>query len=84
MVTANTVYQVKSGLILDQLAKEFAIETSEKDLDQKLEEMAERSGLTVAQLKEFYFKDDKVKNNMLYAIREEKTFAKLAEKVKLS
>ncbi|MFT6604468.1 MAG: trigger factor, partial [Bacteriovoracaceae bacterium] len=43
-------FQVRSGLILDTLAKKFEVETSESDLDAKIEETAKGSGLPVEQL----------------------------------
>jgi trigger factor len=76
-------FQVRSGLILDTLAKKFEVETSESDLDAKIEETAKGSGLPVEQLKQYYSTDEKVRKNMMYAIREEKTFAKLKEQVKV-
>ncbi len=76
-------FQVRSGLILDTLAKKFDVETSESDLDAKIEETAKGSGLPVEQLKQYYSTDEKIRKNMMYAIREEKTFAKLKEQVKV-
>lgn len=76
-------FQVRSGLILDTLAKKFEVETSESDLDAKIEETAKGSGLPVEQLKQYYSTDEKIRKNMMYAIREEKTFAKLKEQVKV-
>lgn len=76
-------FQVRSGLILDTLAKKFDVETSDSDLDAKIEETAKGAGLPVEQLKEYYSSDENIKKNMMYAIREEKTFAKLKEQVKV-
>lgn len=76
-------FQVRSGLILDTLAKKFEVETSDSDLDAKIEETAKGSGLPVEQLKQYYSSDEKIRKNMMYAIREEKTFAKLKEQVKV-
>lgn len=82
-LTAKAIFQVKSGLILDHLAKKFEIEASDKDLDVKIEESAKMTGLKPEQVKEFYLKDEKMKSNLMYAIREEKTFKKLAETIKI-
>jgi trigger factor len=76
-------FQVRSGLILDTLAKKFDVETSESDLDAKIEETAKGSGMPAEQLKQYYSTDEKIRKNMMYAIREEKTFAKLKEQVKV-
>lgn len=76
-------FQVRSGLILDALAKEYSVESSEEDYNAKLKEVAETSGLEIDQIKGFYEKDQKMKNNLMYAIREEKTFEKIYEKVEI-
>lgn len=76
-------FQVRSGLILDTLAKKFEVEATESDLDAKIEETAQGSGLPPEQLKQYYSSDERIRKNMMYAIREEKTFAKIKEQVKV-
>lgn len=76
-------FQVRSGLILDKLANDYSIEATEDDLNAKIEETASTSGLEVEQVKEYYTSDANVKKNLMYAIREEKTFEKLIEQVKV-
>ena len=78
-LTSKAVFQVRSGLILDSLAQKFEVETNEDDLNAKIEEMAGGSGMDVEQIKQFYTSDEKMKNNLKFAIREEKTFAKICE-----
>lgn len=82
-IDAKAEFQVRSGLILDQLAKKFEVEASDADLDAKIEEMAESSGMEKEQLASYYKSNDQVKTNIMYAIREEKTFDKIIENVKL-
>lgn len=79
----KAIFQVKSGLILDTLAKEHNIEASEADFDKKMEESAKGSGLDIEQVKSYYATNDTIKKNMMYAIREEKTFEKLKEVIKV-
>ena len=83
-LTAKAEFQVRSGLILDHLAKEFGVESTEADLDAKIAEMAKVSGLDVEQVKKYYTSNEQTKQNMMYAIREEKTFEKIIEKVKVT
>lgn len=83
-VETKAEFQVKSGLILDSLAKKYNVEASEADLEEKIKEMADQSGMKVDQVKDFYLKNDNVKKNMMYAIREEKTFEKIKEEVKIA
>ena len=77
----KAIFQVKSGLILDSFAKEHNIEANQEDYEKKLEEVAKTSGLGVDQIKGFYDQDEKMKNNLMFAVREEKTFEKMYELV---
>ncbi len=77
-------FQVRSGLILDKLAKEFGVEATEADLDAKIEETAKGSGLDAEQVRKYYTSNEQTKQNLMYAIREEKTFDKIIEKVKVT
>lgn len=77
-------HQVKSGLILESLALEFKIEVGEKDLDEKFAEVAGTSSLPLSDVKDFYLKNDNMKKNLTYAIKEEKTFEKLKSLMKIS
>ncbi|MCO4792489.1 MAG: trigger factor [Bacteriovoracaceae bacterium] len=77
-------FQVKSGLILDTLAKKYNVEADDADLDKKIAETAEGTGADIEQIKKYYTGDEQIKKNMMYAIREEKTFAKIKEEVKLA
>ncbi len=83
-LTTKAEFQVRSGLILDTLATQFKVETSEKDLDEKFSEMAKTSGLSLDEVKKYYKGNDALKKNLIYAIREEKTFEKLREALKIA
>ena len=82
-VTQKAEFQVKSGLILDNLAKKYEIESSDADLDLKIEEMAAQSGMDKEQVANYYTSNENIKSNLMYAIREEKTFAKLITEMKV-
>lgn len=83
-VEQKALFQVRSGLILDHLAKKYAVEATEADLDVKIEEMILQSGMKKEEIENFYKKNANVKNNLMYAIREEKTFAALIKDMKVS
>jgi trigger factor len=83
-ITTKAEFQVRSGLILDHLAQEFKIETSEADFDKKIEESAATAGMDIATVKKYYSSNAQIKNNLMYAIREEKTFEELKKKMKIS
>ncbi len=82
-MNTKAVFQVKSGLILDTLAKDYSVECTEEDMNTKMEEMVKGSGLDLEQIKQYYSSDENVKKNFMYAIREEKTFSKIKEVVKV-
>lgn len=83
-VTTKAEFQVRSGLVLDYLANEFKIETSESDFNKKIEESAATAGIDVETVKKYYSSNAQIKNNLMYAIREEKTFDELKKKIKIS
>lgn len=82
-VDSKAEFQVRSGLILDKLANKFEVEATDTDLDAKIDEMAEQSGMEKDQLASYYKSNEQVKSNIMYAIREEKTFDKIIEQVKI-
>ncbi len=82
-VTQRAVFQVRSGLILDTLAKKYEVEASDADLEAKIEEMATQSGMDKEQVASYYNSNENVKSNIMYAIREEKTFEKLINDMKV-
>jgi trigger factor len=83
-ITAKAIFQVRSGLILDTLAKKYNVEATDADLDKKIMEMVEQSGMEKTQVENYYKNNINVKRNMMYAIREEKTFSAIYTKIKLS
>jgi trigger factor len=83
-VTAKAEFQVRSGLILDKLAKKYKVESTEADLDAKIEEMVSQSGMKKEEIQNFYKNNTNVKTNLMYAIREEKTFAQLIKDIKVN
>ena len=83
-VTQKAMFQVRSGLILDNLARKYNIEASESDLDKKIDEMVSQSGMKKDEISKFYKQNDNVKRNLMYAIREEKTFEAMMRDMKVS
>jgi trigger factor len=80
-MTQKAEFQVRSGLILDTLGRDFKIEPNEEDFKAKLKEMALTSKIDVDKLEQYYTSNENLKKNMFYALREEQTFAKLKEKL---
>jgi trigger factor len=83
-VTAKAMFQVRSGLILEKLATKYKVEATESDLDAKIDEMVGQSGMKKEEISKFYKGNDNIKRNLMYSIREEKTFDKLMKDMKVS
>ncbi len=83
-ITEKALFQVRSGLILDKLATNFGVEVVESDFEAKYEEMVAQSGLPKEQIISYYGGNEKLKQNLKYALREEKTFAKIGELAKIT
>jgi trigger factor len=83
-VTSKALFQVRSGLILDKLARKYNVEATDADLDVKIEEMVSQSGMKKDEISKFYKSNENIKRNLMYAIREEKTFAALTKDMKVS
>jgi trigger factor len=83
-INTKADFQVRSGLVLDHFAQEFKIETSESDFNTKLEESAKTAGIDVETVRKYYSSNEQIKSNMMYAIREEKTFEALKKKLKVT
>ncbi|MBD65145.1 MAG: trigger factor [Halobacteriovoraceae bacterium] len=82
-IAAKAEFQVRSGLILDKLAKKYEVEATDADLDKKIDEMAAQSGMEKEQLASYYTSNENIKSNLMYAIREEKTFDQLISDMKV-
>ena len=82
-VTSKAEFQVKSGLVLEELGKKYAVESTEADLEAKVDEMVKSSGMEADKIREYYMSNEQMKKNMMYAIKEEKTFAALKKDLKI-
>lgn len=83
-VTSKALFQVRSGLILDKLGNKYKVEATEADLDKKIDEMVGQSGMKKEEISKFYKGNENIKKNLMYSIREEKTFEKLMSEMKVS
>jgi trigger factor len=81
---AKASHQVRSGLILDKLAADFKIEATEADFEKKVEEMSKHTGMEPEKVRAYYKEHAEAKRHMLFGIREEKTFEKILEQVKVN
>ena len=82
-VTSKAEFQVKSGLILEELGRKYEVESTDADLEAKIDEMTKSSGMEADKIREYYLSNEQMKKNMMYAIKEEKTFAALKKDLKI-
>lgn len=82
-LNSKAEFQVRSGLILDSLANTNAIEISETDFEEKITSIADMTNGDIEQIKKYYSSNENLKKNMMYALREEKTFDKIKESITL-
>ena len=82
-VTSKAEFQVKSGLILEELGKKYSVESTDADLEAKVDEMVKSSGMEADKIREYYMSNEQMKKNMMYAIKEEKTFTALKADLKI-
>ncbi|MDH5580531.1 MAG: trigger factor [Bdellovibrionales bacterium] len=78
-LNSRAEFQVRSALILEELGKSFSVEVTEDDLNDKIEETAKMTGMEADKIRSFYTSNEQTKNNLMYSIKEEKTFKKLIE-----
>ncbi len=77
----RATFQVRSGLILEKLAAKYEVKVEESDLDEKFQAMADLSSTPIDQVKTIYGGNEKLKQNLTYAIREEKTFDAIKKEI---
>ncbi|MCB9060263.1 MAG: trigger factor [Halobacteriovoraceae bacterium] len=80
-LTQKATFQVRSGLLLDTLGKDYGVEATDEDLDNKIDETAAMTNSNADEIRKYYKSNENIKKNMLYAIKEEKTFEKIKEKI---
>ena len=59
---------------MKNLGTKYGVESTDADLDKKIEEMTVQTGMEADKVREYYTSNEQMKKNMLYAIKEEKDF----------
>lgn len=81
--TETATYMVKSTFLLDALAEQLQLRASAKEVEAKIEEYAQQTGIEMARLNEFYSKPER-RSRLLFQITEEKVVNKLVEAAKVT
>lgn len=79
--TAN--FMVRSALLIQKIAKENDLNSTPQDLEAKLQEFADQTGLDLSKVKEFY-QQGQQSANLEFQITEDKVFKFLLEKAKVT
>ena len=75
-------YMIQSSFLIDKLAADHNIRATPTDIELKLQEHAQQSGIEVSRLREFYKEDDR-KARLAYQITEEKVLDFLISKARV-
>lgn len=76
-------FMIQSSFLIDSLAEEFKISVNKKEIDAKLQQYAQQTGIDFAKVQEFYGEGSRL-SNLEYQIVEEKVVEKLTELAKVS
>lgn len=76
-------FMVRSALLIQKISKDNEIAATEKDMDAKLQEFADQTGLELSKVKEFYAQGGQ-SANLEFQITEDKIFKFLLEKAKVT
>ena len=83
-MTKRAKFQVQTAFILDQISKDYKVEATPQDIENKYNEIAASANMKVEEVKNFYKKDQKNYRNLFFNVKEQKTFTKILEIVKLN
>lgn len=79
--TAN--FMVRSALLIQKIAKDNKLEATVKDVEAKLQEFADQTGLDLSKVKEFY-RQGQQSANLEFQVTEDKVYKYLLEKAKVT
>ncbi len=80
----TAIMQVKGTLLLEELAKKEGIAVEEKEITDKIAEIAERANKDSDMVEKFYERNSYAKESLLKQIREEKTIKFLEDHAKIT
>lgn len=79
----SATFMVKSTFLLDALAEKLNLRAEPSELDAKIEEYGQQTGIDLARLKEFYDKPER-RSRLAFQVTEEKVVNYLVEKAKIT
>lgn len=75
-------YMIQSSFLVDTIAQEHKLAATKADLEKKLQEYAQQTGIELARIREFYGDQDK-QSRLAYQVTEEKVLEFLMSKAKI-
>lgn len=79
----SATFMVKSTFLLDALADKFNLRAKPAEVEAKINEYAQQTGIEMARLKEFYGKPER-RSRLMFQVTEEKVVNMLIEKAKVT
>ncbi len=75
-------YMIQSSFLVDTIAQEHELKANKADLEKKLQEYAQQTGIELARIKDFYGEQEK-QSRLAYQVTEEKVLEFLISKAKI-
>lgn len=79
----SAAFMVKSTFLLDALADKLDLRASPDEVEEKIDQYAQQTGIEIARLKEFYGKPER-RSRLMFQVTEEKVVKYLIDKAKVS
>jgi trigger factor len=79
----SATFMVKSTFLLDSLAERLELRAKASEIDQKIEEYAQQSGIEIERLREFYNNPDR-RARLAFQVTEEKVVKHLIDKAQVT
>lgn len=79
----SAAFMVKSTFLLDALAEKLGLKAKPSEIDEKINEYAQQTGIEIARLKEFYGNPDR-RSRLSFQVTEEKVVNHLISKAKVT
>lgn len=76
-------YMIQSSFLIDKIAADQKLRATEKEIDAKIREYAQSSGIELARIEEFYKQEDR-RARLSYQVTEEKVLGWLISKAKVT
>ncbi len=81
--TESATFMVKSTFLLDALAEKLNLRATKSEVESKIHEYAQQTGIELSKIEEFYSKPER-RSRLMFQITEEKVVSKLVESAQIT